>query len=162
MNRIAANGPVTNFLFRLAGALLLTATASCRSQESAVADLAGCYSIATGEFSPALTEAARQPPTIVRLDTTRKDFLLHPQLEHRSIPNIVGGGDFFFSRDAAWRVDGDTLVLVWASAFTGVEIRVSATGSPLRGEIEFFSDQLGRQEARASISLVRGPCTRLY
>jgi hypothetical protein len=96
---------------------------------------------------------------MIRLDTTKKDFLLASEPNHRSIVEIVGGGDFFFTRDAAWILDNDTLGLVWSSAFTGAEIRVSTRGSRMRGHIRFFSDAIGAPMPTAPVTLTRRPCS---
>jgi hypothetical protein len=121
--------------------------------------VAGCYSIEGAAYSPsAFIQPSHNLPRVIRLDTTRKEFLLASGMDHRTIADIVGGGDFFFSRDAAWILVGDTLRLVWSSAFTGAEIQVLARGPAMRGHIRFFSDQAGAPMPTAAVTLARRPC----
>ena len=131
----------------------------CGANHMNAARLAGCYSIEVGKFSPAgLVQNTQKPPSMVRLDTTRKDFLFGNELDNRSIGQIVGAGDFFYNRDAAWILQSDTLSVIWSSAFTGAEFRVVGRGSRMQGQLRFFSYEAGSPAPTAPVTFTRQSC----
>jgi hypothetical protein len=134
---------------------------SAVAQVQSPANLAGCYSLTLGTWSPPLrhASASQTPPRHLRLDTVPavrsrpQDSLwaVHPS-------TLVARGRW----PASWRLRAaDSALVVWSTGFSGVRLHLRIFGDSLRGEAATFSDAriIGDPpEPRASVDLVRETC----
>jgi hypothetical protein len=117
--------------------------ASAQEVPTRVADMAGCYDLRLGEWSPPLALGGDtvflQPPSRIALDSTMgtvrggrvRGYALRP----------APGARQSVHRYAYWTV-GDSLrvQLVWTNGFSGVRMLLQPQGGTLRGTAESFWD----------------------
>jgi hypothetical protein len=142
--------PVIGFLF--------VSLACARPQRSVDAEAtrapARCYHLELGEWNlPPAEPLARRLPSWIILDSLRfgdrgKIVLSAEEAEQRqhAIP-------FDSNRPTGWRYRGaDSLVVLWSSGFSGVEMRFGMAADTLLGYAEVFSDVPGTPRPRTTVT----------
>jgi hypothetical protein len=157
----------------MAGWLLVTAAAALTTNAEgqstrAPVDIAGCYALSVGAWSPALggDEGYHDIPGRVRLDTVRvetprgittpRGWKLSPNIEYPT------PGRATFPGTPRWEASADTIRLIWSNGFSPTIITLQRTDSALVGEAVAETDAHPIPEPprpRASVVARRQPCS---